>query len=223
MKILIIEDDVNYRDNLCKLLEKWQFKLVVAEDFSNIIEIFIKEQPNLILLDINLPQYDGFYWCSKIRELSKVPIIFISSRNTTIDMVMSMNMGGDDFIQKDFDQQIIIAKINAILRRTYSYIDTNDTIIEHKGLVLNLKDGQVYYDDKKINLTGNEFRILSILMENKGNIVTREKIMRKLWESENFVDDNTLTVNVTRLRKKLEYVGKTDFIITKKGQGYIIQ
>ncbi len=223
MKILIIEDDVNYRDNLCKLLEKWQFKLVVAEDFSNIIEIFIKEQPNLILLDINLPQYDGFYWCSKIRELSKVPIIFISSRNTTIDMVMSINMGGDDFIQKDFDQQILIAKINAILRRTYSYIDTNDTIIEHKGLVLNLKDGQVYYDDKKINLTGNEFRILSILMENKGNIVTREKIMRKLWESENFVDDNTLTVNVTRLRKKLEYVGKTDFIITKKGQGYIIQ
>lgn len=223
MKILIIEDDVNYRDNLCKLLEKWQFKLVVAEDFSNIIEIFIKEQPNLILLDINLPQYDGFYWCSKIRELSKVPIIFISSRNTTIDMVMSINMGGDDFIQKDFDQQILIAKINAILRRTYSYIDTNDTIIEHKGLVLNLKDGQVYYDDKKINLTGNEFRILSILMENKGNIVTREKIMRKLWESENFVDDNTLTVNVSRLRKKLEYVGKTDFIITKKGQGYIIQ
>ena len=223
MKILIIEDDVNYRDNLCKLLEKWQFKLVVAEDFSNIIEIFIKEQPNLILLDINLPQYDGFYWCSKIRELSKVPIIFISSRNTTIDMVISINMGGDDFIQKDFDQQILIAKINAILRRTYSYIDTNDTIIEHKGLVLNLKDGQVYYDDKKINLTGNEFRILSILMENKGNIVTREKIMRKLWESENFVDDNTLTVNVTRLRKKLEYVGKTDFIITKKGQGYIIQ
>ena len=223
MKILIIEDDVNYRDNLCKLLEKWQFKLVVAEDFSNIIEIFIKEQPNLILLDINPPQYDGFYWCSKIRELSKVPIIFISSRNTTIDMVMSINMGGDDFIQKDFDQQILIAKINAILRRTYSYIDTNDTIIEHKGLVLNLKDGQVYYDDKKINLTGNEFRILSILMENKGNIVTREKIMRKLWESENFVDDNTLTVNVTRLRKKLEYVGKTDFIITKKGQGYIIQ
>ena len=223
MKILIIEDDVNYRDNLCKLLEKWQFKLVVAEDFSNIIEIFIKEQPNLILLDINLPQYDGFYWCSKIRELSKVPIIFISSRNTTIDMVMSINMGGDDFIQKDFDQQILIAKINAILRRTYSYIDTNDTIIEHKGLVLNLKDGQVYYDDKKINLTGNEFRILSILMENKGNIVTREKIMRKLWESDNFVDDNTLTVNVTRLRKKLEYVGKTDFIITKKGQGYIIQ
>lgn len=223
MKILIIEDDVNYRDNLCKLLEKWQFKLVVAEDFSNIIEIFIKEQPNLIILDINLPQYDGFYWCSKIRELSKVPIIFISSRNTTIDMVMSINMGGDDFIQKDFDQQILIAKINAILRRTYSYIDTNDTIIEHKGLVLNLKDGQVYYDDKKINLTGNEFRILSILMENKGNIVTREKIMRKLWESENFVDDNTLTVNVTRLRKKLEYVGKTDFIITKKGQGYIIQ
>ena len=124
MKILIIEDDVNYRDNLCKLLEKWQFKLVVAEDFSNIIEIFIKEQPNLILLDINLPQYDGFYWCSKIRELSKVPIIFISSRNTTIDMVMSINMGGDDFIQKDFDQQILIAKINAILRRTYSYIDT---------------------------------------------------------------------------------------------------
>lgn len=223
MKILIIEDDVNYKDNLCKLLEKWQFKLVVAEDFSNIIEIFIKEQPNLILLDINLPQYDGFYWCSKIRELSKVPIIFISSRNTTIDMVMSINMGGDDFIQKDFDQQILIAKINAILRRTYSYIDTNDTIIEHKGLVLNLKDCQVYYDDKKINLTGNEFRILSILMENKGNIVTREKIMRKLWESENFVDDNTLTVNVTRLRKKLEYVGKTDFIITKKGQGYIIQ
>lgn len=223
MKILIIEDDVNYRDNLCKLLEKWQFKLVVAEDFSNIIEIFIKEQPNLILLDINLPQYDGFYWCSKIRELSKVPIIFISSRNTTIDMVMSMNMGGDDFIQKDFDQQILIAKINALLRRTYSYIDTTDSIIEHEGLILNLKDGQAYYDDKKINLTGNEFRILSILMENKGNVVTREKIMRKLWESENFVDDNTLTVNVTRLRKKLEDIGKRDFIITKKGQGYMIQ
>lgn len=223
MKIMIVEDESGYREMLSSLLQKWQFNICAVEDFSKVLEFFIRENPNLILLDINLPLFDGFYWCNKIREVSKVPIIFISSRNTTMDMVMSMNMGGDDFVQKDFDADILIAKIKALLRRTYSYTDIKDNVIEHDGVVVNLKDAQVFYKEHKLGLTNNEFRILNILIQNKGNIVSREKIMRRLWENESFVDDNTLTVNITRLRKKFEEVGKSDFIITKKGQGYIIQ
>jgi DNA-binding response OmpR family regulator len=223
MKIMIVEDEPTYRDLLADLTRKWGFKVAKAEEFKDLLSFFISEQPNLILLDINLPYYDGFYWCGKIREISKVPIIFLSSRNTKLDMVMSMNMGGDDFITKDFDPDVLIAKINALLRRTYSYVEQQSNIIEHKGVIANMKDGQVFYGDNRINLSNTEYRILCTLLQKKGEIISREKLMRTLWEDENFVDDNTLSVNITRLRKKLEESGKYDFIITKKGQGYLVE
>lgn len=190
---------------------------------SSILQQFINENPHLILLDINLPAFDGFYWCNKIREVSKVPILFISSRNTPMDMVMSMNMGGDDFIQKPFDTDVLVAKINALLRRTYSYIDSQPSVLEHNGVVLNLKDWEVFCGEAKIDLSKTEFIILRILMQQNGTIVSRNKIMRSLWKDESFVDDNTLTVNINRLRKKLAELGKDSFILTKKGEGYMIQ
>ena len=223
MKIMIVEDEPIIRDMIGESIRKWGYETIILDDFSQVLEIFLKENPHLVLMDINLPVYDGFYWCNKIRDISKVPIIFISSRNTPMDMVMSINMGGDDFIQKPFYEEVLIAKIKALLRRTYSYTETVATIIEHDGIILNLNNGDVFYGDKKVELTKNEFKILNILMQNKGTVVSREKIMRSLWEDESFVDDNTLTVNIARIRKKLAELGKENYITTMKGEGYIIR
>ncbi|MGI5873024.1 MAG: response regulator transcription factor [Bacillota bacterium] len=223
MKIMIVEDEPIIRDMIGESIRKWGYETIILDDFSQVLEIFLKENPHLVLMDINLPVYDGFYWCNKIRDISKVPIIFISSRNTPMDMVMSINMGGDDFIQKPFYEEVLITKIKALLRRTYSYTETVATIIEHDGIMLNLNNGDVFYGDKKAELTKNEFKILNILMQNKGSVVSREKIMRNLWEDESFVDDNTLTVNITRIRKKLAELGKENYIATMKGEGYIIR
>ncbi|WP_257348444.1 response regulator transcription factor [Pseudalkalibacillus decolorationis] len=223
MKIMIVEDDVTIRDMVAEALSKWGFETVKVEDFNQVLKMFLNENPHLVLMDINLPSFDGFYWCNKIRDVSKVPIIFLSSRNTPMDMVMSMNTGGDDFIQKPFYSDVLVAKINALLRRTYSYVEVQPNAIEHEGVVLNIKDGDVFYKEQKAELTKNEFKILHILMQKTGTIVSRETIMRSLWEDESFVDDNTLTVNITRLRKKLSQLGKENYIITKKGQGYLIQ
>ncbi|MGA8942003.1 MAG: response regulator transcription factor [Thermoactinomyces sp.] len=223
MKIMIVEDDLTIRDLLGESIEKWGYKTVKIEDFGQVLQIFLKEKPHLVLMDINLPFFDGFYWCNKIREVSKVPIIFLSSRNTPMDMVMAMNLGGDDFIQKPFYEEVLIAKIKALLRRTYSYIETPANINEHDGVILNLDNGNVMYGEQKTELTKNEFRILNILMQNKGKAVSREKIIQSLWENESFVDDNTLTVNIARIRRKLTDIGKEDFIKTIKGVGYIIK
>lgn len=223
MKIMIVEDEPIIRDMIGESIRKWGYETIILDDFSQVLEIFLKENPHLVLMDINLPVYDGFYWCNKIRDISKVPIIFISSRNTPMDMVMAINMGGDDFIQKPFYEEVLITKIKALLRRTYSYTETVATIIEHDGIMLNLNNGDVFYGDKKAELTKNEFKILNILMQNKGSVVSREKIMRNLWEDESFVDDNTLTVNITRIRKKLAELGKENYIATMKGEGYIIR
>lgn len=222
LKMMIVEDDETIRDLLLENVVKWGFEGIVVKDFQDVMQTFVQSEPHLVLLDINLPSYDGFYWCGKMREVSNVPIMFISSRDTRMDMVMAMNMGGDDYIQKPFYVDVLMAKINALIRRTYSYIDTDLSVIEHDGVVLNVKDGNIMYQDKKIELTKNEFKILYILMENKGHVVSREKMMRSLWEDESFVDDNTLTVNIARIRKKLADIEKTDFLKTKKGQGYII-
>lgn len=221
-KIFIIEDDKKLSALLSQNLEKWNFITKEVEDFSNIINEFINYDPNLVLLDINLPAFDGFYWCSKIREISKVPVIFISSRNSNMDIIMAINMGGDDFIQKPLSTEILIAKINALLRRTYSYHDTQTNVIEYNGIVLDMKDNILIYKDEKIELTKNEYKILYVLIKNNNKIVLRDDIMRVLWEDESFVDDNTLTVNINRLRKKLEEYGIKDIIKTKKGQGYIL-
>ncbi len=222
MKIMLVEDDGTIRDTVAEALGRWGFEVAVVEDYDAVLTLFVNHNPHLVLMDINLPSFDGFYWCGKIRELSKVPIIFLSSRNTPMDMVMSMNMGGDDFVQKPFYTDVLIAKINALLRRTYSYMDASVNVMEHDGIVLNLKDGDVGLGDRRLELTRNEFKILSILMRHQGAVVSREQMMRGLWEDESFVDDNTLTVNITRLRKKLAELGKEQFIATKKGQGYMI-
>jgi len=223
MKIMIVEDDLTIRDMVGEALEKWGFETIKIEDFDQIMQVFLNHDPHLVIMDINLPSFDGFYWCNKIREISKVPMIFLSSRDTPMDIVMSMNMGGDDYIQKPFHMDVLIAKINALLRRTYSYMETLSQTMEHDGIILNLENGEVLHGDRKSELTKTEFLILKILMQNKGTIVNRRKMMRSLWKDENFVDENTLTVNIARLRKKLAELGKEYFITTKKGQGYIIQ
>lgn len=223
MKIMIVEDDPTIRDMLGEIVGKWGYKAVQFDDFTQVLQVFLKENPHLVLMDINLPVFDGFYWCSKIREVSKVPIIFLSSRTTPMDLVMAMNMGGDDYIQKPFYEEVLIAKIKALLRRTYSYTETTSAILEHDGIILNLNDGIVFHGEQKAELTKNEFKILNILMQNKGVIISREKIMRSLWENESFVDDNTLTVNIARIRKKLADIGEENYITTMKGEGYIIR
>lgn len=221
-KILIIEDDKALCKNIKEGISKWGFEPVSIENFKNILEEFAEYNPHLIVMDINLPYFDGFYWCKKIRKISKVPIIFLSSRNSNMDIIMAVNMGGDDFVTKPFSMDILLAKIQAILRRTYSYGENEGNIIECNKAILNISDGTLTYDDESIELTKNEFKILHLLMKNKGKIISRDRIMRVLWESEYFISENTLTVNVNRLRKRLEEVGLKDFIITKKSQGYMI-
>ncbi|MGH0779100.1 response regulator transcription factor [Bacillus cereus] len=222
MKVLLVEDEPTIRETVADELRKWGFEVWASTNFEHILNDFLAQSPQLVLLDINLPHFDGFYWCRKIREVSKVPIIFLSSRDNPMDMVMAMNMGGDDFMQKPFYIDVLVAKIQALMRRTYSYTQTETNVVEYEGVVLNLQSGEVTYHNQILELTKNEFKILQILMQNIGTIVSRDNIMRKLWENESFVDDNTLTVNVARVRKKLAELGKEEFIHTKKGQGYII-
>jgi len=221
-KIMIVEDDIKIREIILENIKKWGYDGLCVESFNEVFNDFVEFKPHLVLLDINLPAFDGFYWCNKIRSVSKVPIIFISSRSSNMDIIMAVNMGGDDFIQKPFSLDVLMAKMNALLRRTYSYIDTEPNVIEHDGVVLNLKDNNLIYNEQKVELTKNEFKIIYILMKSCGSVVSRDKIMRKLWEDESFVDDNTLTVNINRLRKKLSDIGLDDFIKTKRGQGYIV-
>jgi DNA-binding response OmpR family regulator len=222
LKIMIVEDEPTIRQMVSENVGKWGFETIAVEAFDQVLQVFVQERPHLVLMDINLPQYDGFYWCRQIRELSSVPILFLSSRHTPVDMVMAMNMGGDDLLQKPFHSDVLIAKMNALLRRTYSYADASPSIIEHAGVILNLKDMDVLSEEKRVALTKTEFLIMQTLMRSKGAIVSRRKIMRSLWEDESFIDDNTLTVNIARLRKKLAELGREEFISTRKGEGYII-
>lgn len=220
-KILIVEDDMVIAKTLTNHLAKWNYDVRYVTDFKNVDEEFIEFEPQLVLLDIMLPFYNGYHWCTEIRKVSKVPVIFISSMSDNMNIVMAINMGGDEFIEKPFDLNVITAKIQALLRRTYAFQGAVN-VIEHNGVMLNLNDATVIYQDRKLALTKNDYKILQILLENVGKIVSREEIMTRLWESNEFIDDNTLTVNVTRLRKKLEEIGLSDFIVTKKGIGYII-
>lgn len=219
---MIVEDDETIRDTISDTLQKWNFETFTTTDFTETLNNFIAEKPHLVLLDINLPVYDGFYWCQKIREISKAPILFISSRNTNMDMVMAMNMGGDDFVNKPFSIEVLTAKINAILRRTYNYADQAIDAIQHNNVILNLKDGSATVGEQHIDLSKNEYKLLHLLMKNHGKIISREKLLRGLWDDERYVDDNTLTVNINRLRKKIEQAGAVGYIETKVGQGYII-
>lgn len=221
-RILIVEDDMVIAKELEGALKQWGYEAKYVAEFNDVINDVVSFDPQLVLLDISLPFFNGYHWCSEIRKISKVPIIFISSMSDNMNIVMAMNMGGDDFISKPFDLNVIVAKVQALLRRTYSFSGTMN-IIENRGVILNLNDTTIQYKDCKIELTKNEFKIIQILLENVGKAVCREDIMTRLWESDSYIDDNTLTVNVTRLRKKLSEMGLSDFVKTKKGIGYMVE
>ena len=221
-KLLIVEDEQGISEEIKRQAENWGLEVRCAADFRNIMAEFAEFDPQLVLMDIALPFFDGYHWCSEIRKVSKVPIIFISSASDNMNIVMAMNMGADDFIAKPFDGSVLIAKVQAMLRRTYDFGGAMP-VLEHKGALLNTGDGCLTYGEEKLELTKDEYRILLCLMENKGTIVSREKLMEALWATDSFVDENTLSVNVGRLRKKLEAAGLKDFIATKFGAGYIIE
>lgn len=218
-KILLVEDDEVIRQQVKKMLEQWGYEVVLVEDFMEVLSIFVKEEPHLVLMDIGLPLFNGYHWCQEIRKVSKVPIMFLSSRDQAMDIVMAINMGGDDFVTKPFDQNVLLAKIQGLLRRSYEF-GKDQSLLEYIGVILNLKAMDLVYQGEVVSLTKNEFQILQVLFERAGNIVSREDLMKELWNSDFFIDDNTLSVNVARLRKKLEAVGLKDFIETKKGVGY---
>lgn len=220
-KILIIEDDISMARAMKKHLESWGNAVDFVKDFQNVLQKFTQYDPHLVLVDIMLPFYNGYHWCSEIRKISNVPVIFISSASDNMNIVMAMNMGGDDFIAKPFDLSVLTAKIQAVLRRTYDMAG-KIPVLEHRDAILNLGDTTLTYKDQKIDLSKNEFRILQTLMENKGRVVSRDTLMMRLWENDDYVEENTLTVNIARLRKKLDGAGLSGFITTKVGGGYII-
>ena len=220
-RILIVEDDRGIAEGITEQMRQWGLEAKAVSNFHNVMGEFAEYQPHLILMDISLPFMSGYHWCSEIRKVSSVPVIFVSSASDNMNIIMAVNMGADDFIAKPFDQNVLTAKVQALLRRTYDF-GMSSPVIEHRGAILNTGDNTLTYENARIDLTKNEYRLLLTLMQNKGKIVSREKLMEILWESGNFVDENTLTVNVGRLRKKLENAGLNEFITTKSGVGYTV-
>ncbi|WP_040418811.1 response regulator transcription factor [Clostridium celatum] len=219
-KIFIIEDEEKIRVELSEFLNRYGYEVSYSTNFENIVNIALKENPHVILLDINLPYYDGYYICREIRKNSNVPIIVVTSRNSEIDELMSMNLGADDFITKPYNTQILLARISSIIRRTYQNLEAET--FEFNGLKYNMSTSEMSFKDNKIELTKNESRILYPLMKSKGKIVSRNDLMKSLWQNDEFVDDNTLTVNINRLRKKIDGIGAEGYLQTKRGQGYIL-
>lgn len=220
-RILIVEDEQAIARAVAEELRHWGLESRCVENFRDVMAEFQAFQPQLVLLDIMLPFFNGYHWCNEIRKCSNAPIIFLSSASDNMNIVMAMNMGGDDFIAKPFDRTVLVAKVQALLRRCYDFHPT-PPILEHRGAELNTGDNSLRFRGEKIELTKNEYRILLCLMENKGQVVSREKLMERLWASDSFVDENTLTVNVNRLRRKLDGAGLTGFITTKFGVGYLL-
>lgn len=220
-KLFIVEDDTGIASAIRDMAKTWDFDVKICEDFRRVTEDVLDFAPHLVLMDIGLPFYNGYHWCSELRKVSKVPIIFISSASDNMNIVMAMNMGADDFIAKPFDGSVLMAKIQALLRRSYDFAAA-EPVLSHRGAFLNTSDHSLVFNDEKMDLTKNEYRILLCLMENKEKVVSREKLMERLWETDCFVDENTLTVNVNRLRKKLDAAGLENFITTKFGVGYIV-
>lgn len=222
-RIYLVEDDKGLQKSIRDTLVRWGYEVHVVKKFDAIAKEFVHIDPHLILMDITLPFYNGFYWCDQIRKVSKVPIVFISSATEQMNIIMAINMGGDDFIAKPFELEVLNAKIAGLLRRTYDYGKTKVNLLEHRGVILNMTANSVTYQDQCVELTKNEFRIIKVLMERKTRIVSREALMKALWDQEYFVDDNTLTVNINRVRKKLQMLDIENFIVTKKGVGYVIE
>lgn len=221
-RLMIVEDDLGIAEEVAEQASAWDFEVRAVSDFRGVLREFAEFSPHIVLLDISLPFYDGYYWCAEIRRASKVPIIFISSASDNMNIIMAMNLGADDFIAKPFDMSVLMAKVQALLRRTYDFA-AGVPVIEHRGALLNTADGTLIFNSEQISLTQNELRILACLMENKGRTVSRERLMERLWNTDSFVDENTLTVNVNRLRKKLDAAGLEGFIATKFGVGYIVE
>lgn len=218
----MVEDDFSLANAMKKQIESWGNEVSCVRDFQKVLSAFVEYDPHMVLMDIMLPFYNGYHWCTRIREISSVPVVFISSASDNMNIVMAMNMGGDDFISKPVNLDVMMAKIQAVLRRTYDMAG-KIPVLEHRGAVLNLNDASLTYEGERIELTRNEFRILQTLLENKGKVVSRDTLMTKLWQMDSYVEENTLTVNVTRLRRKLEWAGLVDFITTKVGSGYILE
>lgn len=218
-RIFMVEDDEVIAQSVQKYLSAWDYEVRCVKDFSKVMTEFAEFDPQLVLMDITLPFFNGYHWCSEIRRVSKVPVIFLSSASDNMNIVMAVNMGADDFLSKPFDLEILTIKVQAMLRRTYDFAGKSQ-ILEHQGAILSLTEATLAYQEEKTELTKNEFRILQILMENKEKVISRDTLITKLWESDEYVDENTLSVNINRLRKKLEAVGLMDFIVTKKGIGY---
>ncbi len=221
-KIMLIEDDENMANAMRTQLQAWGYEVYCIQNFQKVTEEFLAVEPQLVLLDIMLPFFNGYHWCSEIRKHSNVPILFISSASDNMNIIMAMNMGGDDFVAKPFDLNVLLAKVQAILRRTYD-LTGSIPVLEHKGAILNLNDMTLHYGEQILDLTRNEFRILQTLLEQKGKVVSRNTLMMRLWEIDSYVEENTLTVNINRLRKKLMEIGLEDYIKTKVGCGYIIE
>jgi two-component system, OmpR family, response regulator protein BraR/BceR len=220
-KILIVEDDFVITKTMKKHLTSWGYEVECAEDFKHVLAQFVSFDPQLVLLDISLPFFNGYHWCTEIRKVSKVPIIFVSSASDNMNIVMAINMGGDDFIAKPFDLTVLTSKVQALLRRTYDFTGKTH-LLEHKGAILNTSNSTLMFNGQQIELSKNDYKILHILLENKGKTVSRDNLMTRLWETDDFIDDNTLTVNINRLRRKLAVIGLNDFIHTKKGIGYLV-
>lgn len=221
-RILIVEDDRGIADSIRTQAQAWALEAEVVEDFQKVMEKFTAFDPHLVILDISLPFFNGYHWCSEIRRISRVPILFLSSASDSMNIVMAMNMGGDDFLAKPFDGSVLMAKVQAMLRRSYDFAPTAPVLC-HREVELNTGDNSLTFQGQKLPLTKNEYRILLCLLESKGKVVSRERLMERLWETDSFVDENTLTVNVNRLRKKLEGAGVHQFITTKIGVGYLVE
>lgn len=222
-RVLIVEDDRSIAELIKEKAQMWDIDCHIAKNFREVMTEFADYQPHIVLLDIGLPVLSGYHWCREIRKISKVPIIFISSASDNMNIVMAMNMGADDFIAKPFDGMVLIAKMQALLRRAYDFAASSVPVLEHRGAFLNTGDDTLTYNGETIQLSKNEYRILLCLMENKGKVVSRERLMERLWKTQQFVDENTLTVNINRLRKRLDAAGLTDFITTKIGVGYLVK
>lgn len=219
--IFIIEDDIHLLEALTEGLRQWNFTVSSPNDFSNVMEGFVSNKPHLVMIDIQLPQFDGFHWCREIRAVSKVPILFLSSRDHPMDMIMAMNSGADDYVQKPFHMDVLLAKVNAILRRTYTYEEAQADVIEWNQAIIDLKRGDIYKNGTSVDLTKNEFFILSVLVKSSNQIISRNELMKMLWDDDQYINDNTLTANLTRLRQKLSTIQLADGIVTKKGLGYM--
>lgn len=221
VKVYLIEDDLSIFELIKERFAQWTIEVIGPTDFQHIMDDFLTEQPQLVIIDIQLPVFDGFHWCREIRAISKVPILFLSSRDHPMDMVMAMQMGADDFVQKPFHMEVLLAKVQALFRRTYDYKEQPTEILRWNGAMIDYDRATVEYNGKQIELTKNELFILKVLLKSSGQIVSRDELMRKLWDDERFVNDNTLTVNVNRLRQRLDEIGLKDVIVTKKGLGYM--